>query len=1010
MFQFQYTLPGVTKNSRYWGTYELYAFGNINAVSINGGVNSENEVLVDGQATTRMNRSATFAPSLNAIEEVSVRTNNYDAQYGRMGGGTTSITLRTGTNSLHGQVFEYLKNDNLNANYSIANALGIKLAEFKNNTFGFSTDGPVYIPKVLDGRNKLFFLLSLEALRERNPQTQLWTVPTAAELQGNFSGLTDNQGRPILIYDPLTTQGTTRQPFAGNAIPSNRINPVASKVASFFPAPNRVSEGRDGQNNYLFVNSSRNSYDQWIGKMDWNVTQKHRLAWRYGQTPWANFARIQWGTNAAEPSSEHPSTRVSRNWGAEWTYVVSPAMVFNLRAGLARYEGFSGNTFGRDYDPRQLGFPDTLVRQFTGLQYPRFNFGDRNMTPLGATQTSGYEATDNYSLQPTLNLVRSRHSFKMGADLRRYNNNNMSPQSQSGNYTFNRNWTQENPQQANALAGSSFATFLLGYPSSGYVDRNISPAYRNHYWGFFFHDDWKVTSRLTLNLGLRWDYESPIVERYNRQVRGFAFDQASPIASRVQGLTLKGGLLYADGSNRQAFERDRNNWQPRVGVAWQFRDNWVMRAGYGLSYLGQAANGPNTGFSQQTALVASTNNNLTPAVNLSDPFPSTLFPNGLLQPIGSSQGLSTNLGQAVTAQYLDRPLPYSHQFSFGFQRTLPFGWLGDVSYVGNLTRKLPVNLALNRAPVEEINRLPIADRPAYFNAQVPNPMAGLLPGSGINGATIPRERTFFAYPHFSQVTISNVPIGQQTYHSLQLKGTRRLSAGLSAQFSYTWGKTLERAAALNAQDVVVNDLLASQLEQRLVEYDIPHTFVGVVTFELPFGKGRKLLANNGRVVDYVLGGWNMNVYYLWRSGQPIEFPNAAPLEARSAKLNDEQRLALAKQAGRDKFEPLYDRWFDTTLFPRTALTPFTMRNFPTRFPDVRSPRMTNWDISIYKEFRFTERVKFQLRADWNNAFNQPYYGRLTSRPNNVTDPRFGLLDPEPGNDKRVVVLIGKLVF
>jgi hypothetical protein len=1017
LYQLLFTQPGVIKTSRYWGSFELYAFGNINSISINGGRSGENETLVDGLSSTRGSRSATFAPALNAIQEVNILTNSYDAQYGRIGGGITSVTLRTGTNQFHGQLFEFFKNDNLNANGYSRNSVGLKQPEFKNNTFGFTVDGPVWIPKLVDGRNRIFFMISLESLRERNPQEQLWTVPTDAQMTGDFSGLVDNSNRRISVYDPTSTRanpsgGFVRTPFPDNRIPSARLNPVALKAGSYYPKPNRVSESPDGINNYLFVNSSRNEYNQWIGKLDWNISSNHRVSGRYGETPWYNYARVQWGTNAAEPSGEYPSTRISRNWGADWTYTVNPAMVFNLRAGLARYEGFSGNEFGRNFDPRQLGFPDSLVSQFTALQYPRFNLTGNNYSPLGATQTSGYETQDTYSLQPNFQSILGRHSLKYGAEFRVYNSNSIRPASASGNYTFARSWTQADPQRADALSGNMLATFLLGYPNSGYVDRNMDPAYQNTYSVFFLQDDWKLARNLTLNLGIRWDYESPLRERYNRMVRGFAFGQSSPIQPQVPSLTLNGGLMFAgdSGAQRLAFDRDWLNFQPRVGVAWQLKNWLVIRGGYGAFTMGQNAPGPDTGFSRRTDLIASVDANLTPAVSLSDPFPRSLFPTGLLQPIGSSQGLSTNLGLGITAQRLQRGLPVSQQFSFGFQTTLPSNFYLDVSYVGNKTAGLPVTANQNFIPVAELNRLPVADRPAYFTQQVPNPMRGLLPGSSINGATVPRQQLMYAYPHFTQVGISNVAIGGQNYHSLQVKAQRRYRNGLAAQGSYTWGKSLERVSSLNAQDVNLQELKATRLEQRLTEFDMPHTIAAAVSYELPFGKGRPWLSSSNALVNAIVGGWNINAQYMWRSGQPMEFPNAAPLTNKSAKLTDEQRDALARAAGRDEFNPFFDKWFDTSIFPTRAQAPYTLRDFPTRFPDVRSPHLESWEFSAYKEFRAGERMRVQLRGDFQNALDYAYFGRLISRPNNVQDARFGQLDPAQDNQPRIVVLVLKLLW
>ena len=1014
LYQLQYTLPGVIKASTYWGSMELYASGNINAVAISGGRQGENETLLEGTTDTRPDRGIAFAPSLNATQEFTVLTNNYDAQYGRVGGGVTSIVLKSGTNLPHGQLFEFLKNEKLNANDWIANKNGLSRVPFKQSTFGFEFDGPVYIPKLLDGRNRLFYMISLEGLREHNPGGQITTLPDANQLQGDFSGLRNAAGNQVNLYDPTTTtlgaDGKTyvRQPFAGNRIPAARINPIASKAASFYPKPTGLGDGLDHQNNYAVITPSTNGYDSWLGKIDFRASRKSNIAFRYGQTPWGNFSQLVWGTNAAEPSGQAPSTRVFRNWGADWVYTIAPNLVFNLRGGLARYEGFGGNVFAKGFDPRALGFPNALVSQFLALQFPRFNLG--TYSPLGATTVTSYETHDSYSLQPSINWVRSRHTIKTGAEFRRYNRNQLQPGAASGNYTFNKQWTQADPLRADALSGNEFASFLLGLPAFGSVDRNIDTAYRSNYTALFLQDDFKLRSNLTLNLGLRWDYESPRTERYNRMVAGFAFGQASPIASKVNGLDLKGGLLFAgnDGDSRLAFIPYRNQWQPRAGIAWQFRPGWVLRGGYGLSYLGADANGPATGFSQPTSLIASTDGNITPAITLSDPFPTRLFPNGLLVPIGSSQGLATNLGQPVNAQYRDRPLPYSHQYSIGFQHTIRGGWLIDASYVGNQTRRLPVSLTLNFLPTTVLNSIPVDQRTAYFTAQVPNPMAGLLPNSAFNGATVARQQLLYAYPQFSQVTVTNVPSGRQRYDALQFRATRRFGNGFSAQFAYTWSKTLEQVSVLNAQDTNLQNLTATPLEKRLIDFDIPSKFSAVVTYELPIGKGKRFGSHMPAALRAVAGNWNVNVETVVQSGFIFAFPTAAPLEARSAKLTDEQRDQAAQKQGRSQFDVSVDKWFDTSLFPKQAQAPLTLRTYPTKFPDVRSRGLKSSEISVFKEFPIKERVRWQIRADFQNAFNYPLFGKLLS--SNVTDSRFGQLTADITNEKRIIVAVMKIVF
>src|SRR5215469_14215912 len=660
IFTLQYEEPGVIKQSTYWGSMELWAYSDVNGVSINGGRNGENETLVDGVSDTNPNRSVSLVPALSGAQEAVVQSNIYDAQFGRFGGGVTSIAVKSGTNLIHGEVYEFLKNIRLDATEWVLNALGTPRTRFQNNTFGFETDGPVYIPKVINGKNRVFFMFSYEGAREHLQSSAIRTMPTPAMRTGDFSKLFNNAGQQVLIYDPKT-----QAPFPSNIIPSGRINPIAAKLVTYYPQPTGAGTGPAGLNNYSVLEAQVQAYTAVLGKMDFVVSPKSHISFRYGQTPWNKTPSIVWGNNVAEPAAL--GNRTPRNWGADWTYTITPSILFNLRGGLSRYENFSGSQYGAGFDPRQLGFPSSLVTQFTTLQFPRFNI--TNYSELGGTAVKNYETDDTWSLQPNMSWVRGRQTVKFGAELRRYNQNFLQPGAADGNYTFGKTWTQANPLRADATSGNEFATFLLGLPTSGTVDRNIDASYRNMYYALFAQDDWKITPRLTLNLGVRWDYEAPRTERYNRMVRGFAFGQPSPIAGQVSGLDLTGGLLYAgtDGDNRFAFLPDRKHIEPRFGVAWSFASKWVMRGGYGLSYLGQNANGPNTGFSQTTTLIASTDGGNNPAVSLSDPFPGSLFPTGLLQPIGSSKGLATNLGQSISAQYLARPLPYSQQYSLGIQ-------------------------------------------------------------------------------------------------------------------------------------------------------------------------------------------------------------------------------------------------------------------------------------------------------------------------------------------------------
>ncbi|PYV15701.1 MAG: hypothetical protein DMG07_09230, partial [Acidobacteria bacterium] len=488
--QLAWALPGVIKTGRYWGSMELYATGNTGGAAISGGRQSENEFLIDGVAGVRAGRSVSHIPSLDSLQEFKVQTNAYDSQYGRFGGGVISLSTKAGTNLFHGSAYEHLKNDKLNANDWAANKGGEPRPPFRNNTFGFSFGGPVLLPKI-DLRNRLFFLLSYEGLREVSSDTAQQTVPLPAQLNGDFSGLFNSDGQLVQIYDPLTTNPQTlaRTAFPGNQVPASRINPIAQKAASFLPAPRTSGDGPAHLYNYILPTPDINGYDQWIGRLDLIVNRSNQVFFRYGQTPYEETRGILWGNNVAEPSGNAPLLRNGRNWVLDWTSTFNPTTTLDVRGGLTRWEAFSGNRFGLGYDPKQLGFPASLVGQFTYLQFPRFTVGG-TYAPIGSSTTANTEVDDTYSLQPNLNKVWGRHVLKSGIELRVYNMNRSGPGLASGSYSFSKGFTQANPSRGDSVSGNEFASFLLGYPAGGSVDRNIDPAYSFRYWAAYLQDDW----------------------------------------------------------------------------------------------------------------------------------------------------------------------------------------------------------------------------------------------------------------------------------------------------------------------------------------------------------------------------------------------------------------------------------------------------------------------------------------------------------------------------------------
>ncbi|MGH9658383.1 MAG: carboxypeptidase regulatory-like domain-containing protein, partial [Bryobacteraceae bacterium] len=451
-FQIAWAAPGVIKTGdwRYLRSFDIAGTSNF---SVNGGRNRENEVLLDGISNVRGNRTVIHVPTIESVQEFKVLTNTYDSQYGRTGGGVVSIVTKSGGNSFHGSAFEYFQSEELNANQSELNRGNVKKPPMNINTFGIQASGPIVIPRLFDGRNRLFWLVSYEGMRQRSADPGTSTFPLVEWRGGDFSTLQNAQGRTVTIFDPLTTtpQGT-RQAFAGNRIPAARINRIATEVLKLYPAPTGPGEGPAHVNNYIYPSRWIADMNQWIGRADYVINSRNTLFFRYGQNPFSEFRGLVWnGSNAAEPTGNAPLIRNGRNWTMDWTSTLSPRMTFNLRAGLARWEEQTGSIFGANFDPVSLGFDPALVRQFTRLQYPNFTLGTYNQ--IGSSRLLASATNDSYTIQPNLGWVVGRHFVKMGAEGRRYNDNTNNPGLASGQYNFGKNWTQERALQADATSG-----------------------------------------------------------------------------------------------------------------------------------------------------------------------------------------------------------------------------------------------------------------------------------------------------------------------------------------------------------------------------------------------------------------------------------------------------------------------------------------------------------------------------------------------------------------------------
>jgi hypothetical protein len=650
--------------------------GGMDNFQISGGRGFTNEFLLDGvpntgSETTQPN-NLSFVPSPDATAEFKVQTNIYDAQYGRTGGGVVNVVVKSGTNQLHGAVYEYYRDEALNANTFDANRAGQSKPGLYWNQPGVSVDGPVKIPGLYDGTDKTFFMYNWEQIRSEVPFPQVYTVPTALVRAGNFTQTRTADGRPITIYDPLTTRSVggqfVRDPFPGNVIPANRIDAVALAILQRVPLPNAA-----GQVNNLLVpeNARADRYDQHVAKVDQVLNNNHRFFVRF-----ARNKRTEINDHAAFPPEASPwyqHGRMNVGLAGELTSVFSPSLILNSRLGFIRHD-FYIRVHGDNFDPAQLGFPSRLVAQLGRQTFPQVQWDGYSTfgSTFGGNTGSIFTVSDTWSWSETFSKITGNHSMKFGGEYRALLNDQQNPTSSFGRFNFNRAFTQANALAADAASGNSVASLLLGYPAETTTNPSAIPInpqlnYRSNYYGVFFQDDWRMSPRLTLNLGVRWDYESPIVEAVDQQNIGFDPYATSPF--QVPGMQLRGGLLFASDDNRLPFARDLNNFQPRIGATFRLDDLTVMRGGYGLSYLPTFDNGYNNGFSITTTLVASTDGGITPTARLSNPYPS-----GVDQPVGNSQGLATLVGRGFSFSNTDRVIPYVHQFSIGYSASCPDAW------------------------------------------------------------------------------------------------------------------------------------------------------------------------------------------------------------------------------------------------------------------------------------------------------------------------------------------------
>jgi outer membrane receptor protein involved in Fe transport len=972
---------------------------------------SSTEFMMDGAPNMISQNRLGFSPPAGAVQEFKVSTALYDAQYGQGGGGSVSLGLKSGTNSLRGELSYFNRDESRSANTFFANRLQMPKEARDYHRATMTLHGPIQ-------KNKTFFLISGEYLFDDAPEPLLTTVPTEKMRRGDFSETN------IVMYDPATSRripnptgsGTTivRDRFTGNIIPESRINPISRKVMEWFPLPNvpREQWRADLTGNYFTDRNRPYKYDGGIARVDHVVNDRNKLFVNVFRN-WREEDRSNW---SGTEFSQLFTYRTNTGGILGWTSTFGPTTVLDVRVNAHRFGDWG--LPATEVRAADLGFNAAYVDLTRGYEnIPRFDFE--------TFQDFGRNATDipffTYGMLPTLTKLTGKHSLKAGYELRLIRERTTDLDDQAGSLVFRNGPTGAGSTNPGGGTFRDFSSFLLGVPREGDFDTNGSRDNQVWYQGAFIQDDWRATSKLTVNLGLRWEMEWGMKDRLNRNTRGFDFDTASPVEAAAKArfasdfaanpamyqvtpgtflttpstFAVRGGYLFASEEKRTFWDAKKLNFLPRVGATYKLFEKMVLRAGAGLYQIPYKLSGiDQRGFSRSTSLAATDAAGL-PRLDIYD---NPLGGNALLQPLGANQGLLASIGGdtgTIIADLNDREYQRRIVFQLGVQYRLPFNTLLETNYVASRGRKLITGQPLNELPAEYLIDSIVRDRPRedFFTGDVTNPFRG-LPEFGTDdhrNDNIDREKLLRKYPHFENVTIQRHN-GSNRYDSLQLRLEKRFSKGFMLSANYTYARLLEKTTYFDDSD--------TEPTERVATGERPHSYKIATVVELPFGKGRRFLSNAPGWLDAIAGGWRFSANYLWQAGSTMSWdnryydPTRNPQDLKTTFGKNEQgqrygidvpawdlsgfyfpdKVTRAEQIADDRIKINSNRY---------------KRSFPETIDGMRNPAYHNLDLGLAKTFDL-RRAKLQLRVEVINAEN---YAELTFEDNsrNPESGTFGFL-------------------
>lgn len=975
-------VPGV-----YTGVSSASSQNNNYTPAIGGGRLSSSEAMLDGAPLSVIDPTGGarvmggLPPSPDAVQEFTVSINDVRAEYGRTGGGIMNIATKGGTNALHGTAREFFRNSAMDANDFFNNKYGVPLASFHRNQFGFSAGGPVYIPHSYNGKNRTFFFVDDDITKQSTPASTTTTMPIDAWRNGDFSGLLNYQGQAMSLYDPLTTQATSnggymRAAFANNIIPSSRINPIATNLLPYWPEPNSPSTNPfQPLNNFYGAGKAVLNAQNLTIRVDHNWSDAWRSYWRLNRSTLDQPPALTTGSVA-----EAGSHTVNPRWNGVWdnTIIINPTTTIDLRVNISRWTyNLLPTTLG--FDSTSLGFPSYLAEEAAKNWQ---NFPGISVSGLWGMGGGGglYWHSNSGNPSASLTKVTSKHIIKAGGEYRKFWLNFYQPWGwgPNGGFSFDDTWTRQNPFAYSSTDGFGMASFLMGNPSSG--DEYIVPAIAvaSSYWAGYAQDDFRVTSKLNLSYGVRYDVDIPRTERYNR-LSYYDLSAPSPIAGEVPGFAdLKGAMEFMSPSHRQQTDAQYGQVAPRFGFAYQVNQKTVVRGGYGIYYDASPMQAANhnaglEGFRLETPMTVSVDG-LTPTNTLSNP-----WPNGFKK---SGTSASTDLGSAINDSWIPIPekSPMIQEWNLTVQRELPGSLILELGYIANKGNHLQDGDSI------EFDQLPTSDLSlgSQLNTSVANPFAGLMPTTSIlNANTVSYSQLLRPYPQLTSLGNDWRPYGNSIYHAFTLRAQRRFTNGLGFLVAFTAGKLISDSEASgffsSSGGSGVQDAYNRRAERAVSTEDVARRLVVTGDYQLPFGKGKKFLSNsNNRFVQGIVSGWQLNGIWTWQTGQPI--PMYQPVNqtyiytATQRPTTDGTPIKCTGGSTNDRIND----WFTTSGLSITA--PYTLGNLGRTTTSCREPGLANVDASLFKTFSVLSEHKLdaQFRVEAFNAFNKAQFGRVNS--------------------------------